>query len=103
MVMVPAVVELVDRLARRETLVTQQPGLLQLRQHAVDRGQAGAPALVVQLSVDFLRRQMPGGSVAEDIEYPQTGQRGLQPQMLEIGGIGHTVLLTGQNSLWMAL
>lgn len=102
-VMVLAVVEFIDRLARRKALVPQQPGLLQLRQHAVDRGQAGAPALVMQLAIDLLRRQMPVGPVAKDVQHPQSRQRGLQPQVLEVSGIGHAALPAGQNSLWMAL
>ena len=60
MVVVRALVQFEDRLARFEMVAHQQPRLLELRQHAVDRGEPDVETFGQQLPVDVL-----GGQVAD--------------------------------------
>jgi hypothetical protein len=57
-VVVLALVELEDRLAGLEVAARQQPGLLELHQHAVDRGQADVGAFGEQRLEHILGRHV---------------------------------------------
>src|SRR5262245_33181586 len=92
-VVVPALVQLEHRLAGLEVLARKQPGLLELREHAVDGGEADVEALAEQLLVDVL-----GGEVAhlarlEELEDLAPGQRRLEAALLEALGCAHRLSL----------
>ena len=88
-VVVLALVELEHRLARLEIAARQQPGLLELHQHAVDRGQADVGAFDQQRLEDVLGGHVPALGALEDLEDLDARQRGLQPAALEFVGVGH--------------
>ena len=88
-VVVPALVELVDRLAAFEMMPHQQPRLLELRQHAVHRRQAGVGAFLEQYFVDVFGRQMAHLAFLEQLEDAQPRQRRFEADGLEIAGGTH--------------
>lgn len=78
MIVVPALVELEDRLASLEVVTLQQPGLFELGQDAINRCQADVHAFAHQGAVNVF-----GGEVAlirmlEKVENFQPGIGGLQ-------------------------
>ena len=58
MVMVAAPVEFVDGFAGFEMVAHQQPGLLELCEHAIYGGQAGISAFLDQFFINIFRGQM---------------------------------------------
>ena len=79
----PALVQLVHRLAVLEMLPRQQAGLLELREHAIDRGEADVDALGEQRLVDVLGGQVAHLARLEELEDLASRQRGLQAAVLE--------------------
>ena len=84
MIVVRALVELEHRLARLEVMAHQEPGLLELRQHAVDRGQPDVEPFAEQQLVDVLGRQVPDLRRLEEVDDLQARQRGLEAGALEV-------------------
>ncbi len=84
-----ALVELEHRLAGLEMVADEQARLLELRQHAVDRGEADVEALAEQQLVDVLGRQVPDLRRLEEVDDLEARQRGLEAGALEILGRGH--------------
>ena len=83
-VVVRALVELEHRLARLEVMADQEPGLLELRQHAIDRGEADVESLGKQHLVDVLGGQVPHLGRLEEVDDLEARQRGLEAGALEI-------------------
>jgi len=90
MIVVAALVEFVNRLAGFEMVPHQQPRPLELRQHAVDRRQAGVGAVLEQYFVDIFRGQVAQVAFLEQLEDAQSRQRGFKAYGLEIAGRTHT-------------
>jgi hypothetical protein len=65
-----AVVELVHRPARAELALLEQPGLLELRQHAVDGGKPQVEVQHQQLAVHVFGRQVAPVAVLEQLPAP---------------------------------
>src|SRR2546430_3290414 len=57
-VVVAALVELVDRFAALEVVAHEQPRLLELREHAVDRSEPDVGVLLEELAIHVFRREM---------------------------------------------
>src|SRR5258708_5982491 len=76
-VVVSAFVQLVDRLAALEMVAHQQPGLLELREHAIDRGEPDVGMLFQELSVDVFGGQMALRAVLEQVQHLQARYRDL--------------------------
>jgi hypothetical protein len=88
-VVVRAFVQLVDRLAAFEVAALQDAGLLELREHAVHRGQADVGMLVQQHAKHVFGRHVPLAAGLEDLENLQAWQCGLEAGILEFVDIGH--------------
>ncbi len=86
-VVVVSLVEFKNRLVAVEVVAHQQSGLLELGQHAVNRGEADFQAFVGQQAIDFLGRHVSLVALLEQIENLQTGEGGLETDALEIGWI----------------
>jgi hypothetical protein len=86
-------VQLEDRLARLEVVPLQQAGLLELRQHAIDRGQADVHAIGQQVAVDVLRRHVARRSLVlqlvEEVENLESRIGRLEADILEVVGSCH--------------
>ena len=82
MVVVPALVQLEHRLAGLEMLPRQQPGLLELREHAVDGRESDVDALGDQRLVDVLGRKMAHLARLEQLEDLAPRQRRLETALL---------------------
>jgi hypothetical protein len=87
-VVVLALVELEHRLARLEIAARQQPGLLELHQHAVDGGQADVGAFGQQALKTSSAVMWRAGSL-EHLQDLDARQRGLQAAALEFLGVRH--------------
>ena len=79
-----ALVELEDGLAAFEVMADEQPGLFELRQHTIDRGQSDVGAFLQQRLVNIFRRHVTHGALFEEFQYAQPGQRRLEAYRLEI-------------------
>lgn len=84
MVVMRAAIEFKHRLVGLEVVADQKAGLLKLRQHAVDRGQAGIGAVFLQQLVDIFRGQMPYRAALEQFENTQPRQGCLEPAGFKI-------------------
>jgi hypothetical protein len=84
MVVVPSLVELEHRLAGFEVVACQESRLLELGQHAIHRGKADVEPFAQQLPVDVLGGQMPDFRRLEQVDDLETGDRGLEPRVLEV-------------------
>jgi hypothetical protein len=82
-IVVPALVQLVDRLAGLEMLPRQQSRLLELRQHPVHGGEAHVDALAEQRLVDVLGRKVAHLARLEELQDLAPGQRRLEAAILE--------------------
>ena len=83
-IVVAALIEFEHGLAGLEMMTHQQPGLLELRQHAVDRGEADVEPFGEQLPVDVLGGQVPHRTLFEEVDDLQTRQRCLEAGGLEV-------------------
>src|SRR3954468_4173601 len=83
MVVVPALVQLEHRLAGFEILPRQQSRLLELREHAVDRGKADVDALGNERLVDVFGRQMAHFALLKELEDLAPRQGGLESAFLQ--------------------
>ncbi len=83
MVVVAALVQLEDRLAGLEMLAREQAGLLELREHAVDGGEADVDALGDERLVDVLGGQMAHLARLEELEDLAPRQRRLEAAFLQ--------------------
>src|ERR1700741_5303194 len=103
-VVVPALVQLEYRLAGLEVLARQQAGLLELRQHAVDRGQADVDPLGEQRLVDVLRGKVPHLARLEQLEDLAPGQGRLESAVLQALHRAHAaVIICGCAALFSCL
>lgn len=91
MVVVAALVQLVYRFARLEMVTNQNARLLELRQHAVNGGQADVGILGDQLLVDVFSRHMPIVAGLEQVENTQARTGGFQADPLQMAGFVHVV------------
>src|SRR6185436_14729816 len=89
MVVVPALVELVDRLAAFEVVAREKPGLLELREHAVHRREPDVGMLFEEPSIHVLGREMPLLAVLEEVEHLEARRRHLETGALEFPRFGH--------------
>ena len=81
--MVPALVQLEHRLAGLEMLPRQQSGMLELRQHAVNRGEADVDAFGDERLVDVLGGKMAHFARLEELEDLAARQRRLEAAVLQ--------------------
>ena len=97
-VVVRAFIELVDRLAAFEVAALQNAGLLELREHAVDGGQADVGAVFEQHAKHVLGRHVALFARLENLQNLQAGQGGLQAgafELVNVVGHGSKVLPAG--------
>ena len=95
MVVVVALVQLEHRLVAVEVVAHQKTGLLELGEHAVDRGQTDILAFVGQQAIHLLGGHVPLVALLEQIENFQARQRGFETDVLEIGRIAQWGLQNG--------
>ena len=88
-VVVLARVELIDRLAAFKMAAAQNPGLLELGQHTVDRGQTDVGALSQQHPINVLGRHVAPRVLLKDFQYLQSRQGGLESGTFEFVDIAH--------------
>ena len=98
MIVVVALVEFEHRLVAVEVVAHQQPGLLELGEHAVDRGETDILAFVRQQPVHLLCGHVALVALLEQIEDFQARQRGLETDALEIGRIAQWGLQNGNTN-----
>ena len=89
MVVVMALVELEDRLARLEMIARQQARLLELGQYAVDRRQTDVGALGKQGLVDILSSHVPQQGLLKKLQNLDARQRRFESAVLDLFGPGH--------------
>lgn len=92
MVVMRALVELEYRFPGFEMISMQQPGLLELREHAIHRCQSDIHILGQQDFIYILGTQMAHGTVLKDIEYLQARQGGFQAAGFQFGRITRHVV-----------
>src|SRR5262245_232917 len=64
-VVMAALVQFEHRLPRFEVMSDEEPGLFELREHAIHRRESGLGAFLRKELVDFLRREMPHRALLE--------------------------------------
>ena len=96
MVVVLAFVQLEHGLARLEVMADQEAGLLELRQHAIDGGEADVESLGKQQLVDVLGGQVTHLRRLEQVDDLEPRQRRLEAGALEIVGRIHVEASAGQ-------
>ena len=89
MVVVLALVQFEDRLAALEVAARQQSRLLELQQHAIDRGQADVGVFGEQQLVHTLGSHVAQRRTLKDLEDLQPWAGGLEATALEFVGVGH--------------
>ena len=77
-IVVPTGLQLEHRVVAGEVVPRDETGLLELRQHPVNRGQAHVVPRLAQAAVDVFGAQVMGPALLQDLENPETGRRGLQ-------------------------
>src|SRR5690606_6985044 len=77
-VMVVALVQLEHRVTALEVMPRDEAGVLELREHAVDRGKADLLAQLQQCLVHVFRAHVPLGAAGENLEDLHSRQRDLQ-------------------------
>ena len=82
-IVMAALVQFEYRLAGLEVLARQQSGLLELRQHPVNGGEADVDALADQRAVDVFGGEMADLARLEQLENLAPRQGGLEPDVLE--------------------
>ena len=90
MVVMIAYVEFEHGAAGFKMMPLQQAGVLELGQHAIDRGEAGVHAVGDQQLVHVLGGQVPYLAFFEQIQNLQPGRRNLEADGLEIFRFAHT-------------
>ena len=95
MIVVVAQVEFEHGLVAVEVVANQQPGLLELGQHAVDGGEADILAFVGKQAIHLLGSHVPLVALLEQIEDLQARQCGFETDALEIGWITQWCLKNG--------
>jgi hypothetical protein len=88
-VVVRALVQLIDCLAALEMRALQQSRLLELREHAIDRGEADVRMLFEELSVDVLGGEVAVRAVLEEVQHLQARDRDLQALVAKFFRIAH--------------
>ena len=88
-IVMSALVELEHRLAGLEVMPDEQSRLLELREHAVYRGEPDIDAFGEQLLVDVLGREMADLALLEQVDDAQPRKRRLETRALEIVRRGH--------------
>jgi hypothetical protein len=86
-IVVARVVELEHRLARLEVMALQEPGLLELREHAIHRRQTDVEPVGHQQPIDVLGRQMPHRALLEELEDAQPRGGRLEADRLQVVGV----------------
>ncbi len=88
-IVVPTLVEFEHCLAGFEMMADKDAGLLELRQHTVDRCQPDIHAFGEQHFVNVLGGQVSDIAVFEQVENFQTGKRRLQSGVFQIVSCAH--------------
>jgi hypothetical protein len=86
MVVVMTFVQLEDGLAGFEVMTDQQTRLLELREHAVDGGEADVEPFVEKLAVDVFRREVPHLRRLEQVDDLEPRHGGLEAGILQVAG-----------------
>lgn len=89
MVVMRAFVQLEHRAAAFEVIASQQPSLLELRQHPVHRGKPDVDMLGHQRLVDVLGAHVAHaefGAALKNLEHLEPGQRCFEPDALQFAG-----------------
>lgn len=94
MVVVRAFVQLIHRFTTLKIAAREQPCLLKLREHAIDRGQANVGALIEQHAVHILRRHVPLLAALENLHDFQARQGGFEAGIFEFVDGSHGQLRT---------
>ncbi len=89
MVVVPALVQFVDRLAALEMVAHQQARLLELGEHAVHGGQPHVGVHLEELAIDVLGGEVALAAVLEQVQHLQARNRHLEAGILQLAGIAH--------------
>ena len=97
-IVVVALVQLEHGLAGFEVMAGEQSGLLELRQHAIDRSQPHVEPVAQQQPVDVLGRKVADRAVLEQIEDLQPRRRCLESDGLQILGSAHTLVRSGAGA-----
>ena len=84
MVVMLAFVQLEDRLAGFEMVTNQKPGLLKLRQHAINGRETDVETFGQELFVDIFGGQMPHLGRLEQVDDLDAWQRGLEAGAFEV-------------------
>src|SRR3954469_19904179 len=82
-VVMPALVQLEHRLAGLEMLAREQPCMLELREHAIDRSETDVDAFGDQRLVDVFGREVAHLARFEQLEDLAPGQRRLEAAVLQ--------------------
>ena len=94
-VVVIALLEFEHCLVAIEMVAHQQASLLELREHAIYRGQSNVLAVVGEQAIHFFGGHVTLVALFEQIENFQARQRGFQADVLEIGWIAQWGLQNG--------
>src|SRR5688572_5910413 len=85
-IVVSALVQFENRLAALKMVAYEEPCLLELGKHAVDRCEPRFGAFLAQNSVHLLGGEMAYRAFFEKFQYAQPWQRGLEPDGLQVAG-----------------
>ena len=86
MIVMAALVQLEHGFAGFEMMPDEESRLLELREHAIDRGEPGLGTFAGQHLVDFLGGKMAHRTFFEQLEYAQARQRRFETDRLQITG-----------------
>jgi hypothetical protein len=89
MVVMRPLVELEHGLAGLEMMAHEEPGLLELGEHAVDGGKPDVETFAQEHLVDVLGGQVPDLRRLEEVDDLEARQGGLEARALEILGRAH--------------
>src|ERR1700680_743957 len=90
-VVVPAFVQFVNRLAALEVVAHQQPRLLELREHAIDGREPDVGMILEELAIHVFGGEVALVAVLEKVQHLEARRRHLQAGDLEFAGVGHAV------------
>ncbi len=90
MVVMGSAVEFENCLATFEMVAHQQPGLFELGEHAVNRGETDVDAIVLQAFVDIFRPKVARGAAFKQRQHFESRKGGFETDVLEILGYAHT-------------
>jgi hypothetical protein len=91
--------ELEYRFAAFEMMADEQPGLFELREHAVHRSEARVRSFLQQRLVYVFGRKMANFALLEDLQDPQARQGSFKTYRFEIGGRAQEFACQGGKGL----